>query len=174
MLIIICGLPGSGKSSLARKLRTRLPAAYLNSDIVRKQIFRKPKYTEEEKKMVYDEIVNQAEKLLLRKRKVIVDATFYTKKYRQLMVRTARDAGSPHCIILCSLPEEVAKARLEMREKSGRAVSDANYEIYLRVREKFEPISGDYLEVDCSRPMREQLEKAMKYIGERSGRRKNQ
>lgn len=174
MLIIICGLPGSGKSSLARKLKTKLPAAYLNSDIVRKQIFKKPQYTPEEKKRVYDEIVNLAEKMLLKKKNVIVDATFYTKKYRQLMVKTARDAGSKYCIILCTLPEEITKSRLDMREKSGRAVSDANYEIYLRVKEKFEPIVGDFLEVDCSTPIKEQVEIAGRYIGEKSGRKKNQ
>lgn len=173
MLIIICGLPGSGKSSLARKLKAKLPAAYLNSDIVRKQIFRKPQYTPEEKKRVYDEIVNLAEKMLLKKKNVIVDATFYTRKYRQLMVRTARDAGSKYCILLCTLPEEMTKARLERREKSERAVSDANYGIYLKLKEKFEPIEGDFLEIDCSLPMRKQVETAAGYIGERSGRGKN-
>lgn len=174
MLIIICGLPGSGKSSLARKLKAKLPAAYLNSDIVRKQIFKKPQYTPEEKKRVYDEIVNQAEKMLLKKKNVIVDATFYTRKYRQLMVSTARDAGSKYCIILCTLPEEMTKERLAKREKSSRSVSDANYEIYLKLRERFEQIEGDYLEIDCSLPIKEQVEKAGKYIGARSGRKKNQ
>jgi uncharacterized protein len=112
--------------------------------------------------------------MLLKKKNVIVDATFYTKKYRQLMVKTARDAGSKYCIILCTLPEEITKSRLDMREKSGRAVSDANYEIYLRVKEKFEPIVGDFLEVDCSTPIKEQVEIAGRYIGEKSGRKKNQ
>jgi predicted kinase len=173
MLIIICGLPGSGKSSLARKLKTQLPAAYLNSDIVRKQIFKKPQYTPEEKKQVYDEVVNQAEKMLLKKKNVIVDATFYTKKYRQLVVGTARDTGSRYCILLCKLPEDITKSRLEMREKSQRAVSDANYEIYLKLKEKFEPIEGDFLEIDCSMPIKKQVEIASTYIGEKSGRRKN-
>lgn len=173
MLIIICGLPGSGKSSLARKLKTRLPAAYLNSDIVRKQIFKKPMYTPEEKKRVYDEIVNQAEKMLLRGKNVIVDATFYTRRYRQLMAGTAKGAGSEYRMILCTLPEAMTKERLEKRERSSKSVSDANYGIYLKLKERFEPIEGDFLEIDCSLPVREQLERAMGYIGVRSGRGKN-
>lgn len=172
MLIIICGLPGSGKSSLARKLKSKLPAAYLNSDVVRKQIFKKPQYTEEEKRRVYSDIINQAEKMLREGKNVIVDATFYTRRYRQMMIETARSAGSGHCTILCTLPEDEIRKRLEMRERRGRNPSDANFDIYLKLKERFEPIEGDFLEIDCSLPAKEQVAKAAGYIGERSGRRK--
>jgi aminoglycoside phosphotransferase family enzyme len=37
-LIIVGGLPGTGKSTVARTLATRLGAAYLNSDVVRKEL----------------------------------------------------------------------------------------------------------------------------------------
>jgi predicted kinase len=173
MLIIICGLPGSGKSSLARKLRSRLPAAYLNSDVVRKQIFPKPQYTENEKKDVYNDIVNQAEKMLHQGKNVIVDATFYTRKYRQMMIDTAESAGSEHCIIMCTLPEETVKARLEKRMERGKNPSDADYKVYLEMKNKFEDIEGDFLRMDCSKPIGAQVQKATRYIGEKRGRRKN-
>ncbi len=166
MLIIICGLPGSGKSSLAKKLKRKLSAVYLNSDVIRKQIFSPPTYTEEEKRQVYMEMVNQTEKLLNGKRNVIVDATFYTKRYRGMMVEAARDAGTRHYIIRCTLPEELIISRLKERGK-GRSMSDADYDVYLKLKGRFEPIEGRYLELDCSLPATEQMTKVMDFIGEK-------
>jgi len=169
MLIIICGLPGSGKSSLSRRLKRTLPAIHLNTDKVRKEVFSSPKYTEQEKKMVYDEIVNQTEKQLLKKRNVIVDATFYSKKYRQRVINVARDTKTKYYVIRCILSEEMVKKRLEMRGKRGTGISDADYNIYLKVKEKFEPIEEKHLEVDCSLPADEQITKAMTYLGAKHG-----
>ncbi len=171
MLIIICGLPGSGKSSLSRRLKRILPAIHLNTDKVRKEVFPNPKYTEQEKKMVYDEIVNQTEKQLLKKRNVIVDATFYSKKYRQRVINVARDTKTKYYVIKCILSEEMIKKRLEMRGKRGTGVSDADYEIYLKVKEKFESIEEKHLEVDCSLEGEEQVKKAMDYLGVKHGKR---
>ncbi len=165
MLIIICGLPGSGKSSLAKKLRRKLSAVCLSSDVIRKQIFSPPRYTEEEKRQVYMEMVNQAEKLLNGRRSVIVDATFYTKRYRGMMIEAAKEAGTSHHIIRCTLPEELIISRLKERQGRRKSMSDAGYEVYLKLKGRFEPIEGEYLELDCSLPADEQITKVMDFIG---------
>jgi len=36
MLIIVCGLPGTGKTSLARKIAEKIYAVLLRTDVVRK------------------------------------------------------------------------------------------------------------------------------------------
>ena len=167
MLIIICGLPGSGKSSLAKKLKRKLSAVYLGSDVIRKQIFSHPTYTEEEKRQVYMEMLNQTEKLLNGKRNVIVDATFYTRRYRGMMVDTARETGTRHHIIRCTLPEELIMSRLKERQGRGRSLSDADYDVYLKLKGKFEPIEGRHLELDCSLPADEQIAMVMGFIGEK-------
>ena len=166
MLIIVCGLPGSGKSSLSRKLKQKLPAVYLNTDIIRKHITSKPQYTEEEKRMVYSEMANRAEKNVNMGRNVVVDATFYSKKYRNMMKNITKD----HYIVLCALPEKLIRERLKRREQRKNGVSDAGYDVYLALKEKFEPIEGDYLEVDCSLPKTKQVELVLEYIGGKRGR----
>lgn len=168
MLIIVCGLPGSGKSSLSMKLKSVFSAVYLNSDVIRKQIFPSPKYSEDEKKVVYMEMANQAEKLL-RQRNVIVDATFYKKKYRKLMMESAESAGVRHIVIECMLPEAIIRQRLAKRMETRKGVSDAGYDVYLEMKKEFEPIEGRHLELDCSAEMKKRIELVKEFIGEKDG-----
>ncbi|MBN1170101.1 AAA family ATPase [Candidatus Micrarchaeota archaeon] len=165
MLIIICGLPGTGKSSLSRKLREKIGAVYLNTDIIRKQITKKPDYSEEEKKRVYDEMINLAEKNINERKNVILDATFYSKKLRMVMKNISKD----HYVILCSLPEKLVKERLMGRERRKKGISDADYGIYLELKKRFEPVEGEYLELDCSLPKSKQVEIVLGYIGVKHG-----
>ncbi len=161
MLIIICGLPGSGKSTLSKRLKTKIPAIYLNTDIIRKQITKNPTYDENEKKAVYLEMMNIAEKHINQGRNVILDATFSTRKFRDLALRVTDDLR----IIECTLPEQMVRARLDRRKERNKAISDAGFEIYQKMKESFEEIEGDHLVIDCSLPKGKQEEIALKYLG---------
>jgi len=50
---MICGLPGVGKSTVARQLAPLINGVVISSDELRKHLFRKPKYTRRDKKLVY-------------------------------------------------------------------------------------------------------------------------
>ena len=147
-------------------MKEKLPAVYLNTDIIRKQITSKPQYTEEEKRMVYSEMANRAEKNVNLGKNVVVDATFYSSKYRDMM----RNITPDHYMVLCTLPEKLVRERLKGRERRKTGISDADYDIYLAMKEKFEPIEGDYLEVDCSLPKTKQVELVVGYMGRKHGR----
>ena len=57
MVVIVFGLPGSGKSYFASRLAKKLEADYISSDQVRKKLFTRPDYSEEGKKQVYKKLV---------------------------------------------------------------------------------------------------------------------
>jgi len=61
MLILICGLPATGKSTVARRLAKALDAEVLRTDIVRKALIGNPTYTEEEKNLIYKTVFLIAE-----------------------------------------------------------------------------------------------------------------
>jgi predicted kinase len=168
MLIIVCGLPGSGKSTLSALLAEKLPAVHLNSDPIRKRMFEKPDYTEEEKRKVYAEMRRQAEELLKEGKNVILDATFYRKEYRGMMAGIAEEAGAKVFLIKCTLSEEEIRRRLEERKK-GESVSDADYEVYRGLKGQFEPIEGACLEVDCSVDNGKTLALVRRFLGEKDG-----
>jgi len=90
MLVLITGLPGTGKSTIAMHLARRLRATVLRTDVIRKQLFPQPKYTEEEKELVYKVTFLIAEYLLRAGKNVILDGTFYKRSLRQRVYQLAR------------------------------------------------------------------------------------
>ncbi len=64
VIVIVFGLPGSGKSYFASRLAEMLKAEYINSDIVRKQLLTQKTYSEKEKLSVYDSMLEKMKTLL--------------------------------------------------------------------------------------------------------------
>ena len=152
MLIIVCGLPGSGKTSLSRALAKRFAAEHISSDLTRKRLVANPTYSQEEKKRVYDEMARETQDLLMQGKSVIADATFQDNDQRTRFSEIAASARTGSFIILCTLPEERIRRRLERRMHSA---SDADFDVYLKVKKEFKPLSGGYLTIDNSAPLKE-------------------
>lgn len=165
MLIIVCGLPGSGKSTLSALIAEEYSALHLNSDSIRKRIFEKPSYTEEEKREVYGEMRRQASEAVAHGRDVVLDATFYKKEFRDMMRGISEDAF----VIRCVLPEEETKRRLDRRQRERASPSDADYRVYKDVKGEFEPLRGPYLEVDYSLGGEEAMRKVRRFLEGKDG-----
>ena len=86
-VIWLTGIPASGKSSIAKKLREKLMSMnwrveVLESDELRKVLTPKPLYTDEERDWFYRTIIWLAQLLHRHDINVIIDATAHKKKYR--------------------------------------------------------------------------------------------
>jgi len=84
----ITGLPGSGKSSIAKELqqrvlKRRVKSRILSSDELRKRITPAPKYTEEERDLVYEMLALTAKNLTDEGVNVVIDATGNRRRYRE-------------------------------------------------------------------------------------------
>lgn len=154
--VVIFGLSGSGKSFLARILNEEFGYAWVRSDVVRKELaglrpeqvakseFGKGIYTEEMTRRVYEEMVKRAEELVRKGKRVVLDATFLKRWQRELVKSRLREA----LFILATASEEEIRRRLSKRKD----VSDADFAIYLKQREVFEPPKEvDYVEVNTER-----------------------
>ena len=53
MLLLVSGLPGTGKTFFAEHLSRQLNAEHLNTDKIRKQEIENRSYSEEKKQLVY-------------------------------------------------------------------------------------------------------------------------
>lgn len=141
-LIIVCGLPGSGKSFFAKHLSDKLKAVYLNSDICRKELFPNHRtYSEKEKQNVYDVLLSSTETNLIHTGSVVVDATFYKNKLRIPFYDLANKLNCALSVIYIEAEETLVKERTS----KIRTDSEADYSVYLKLKPVFEPIDIPHL-----------------------------
>jgi predicted kinase len=82
-LILLCGIPGSGKTTVGRALGARLErCVHIETDAIRGMVGR-AEYSSAESKFVYDAATSVAEEALRHRYDVILDATFPREEYRR-------------------------------------------------------------------------------------------
>jgi len=161
MLILISGLPGTGKTRISRELASRLNAVHISSDSIRKKMLEKRTYSEEEKARVYSEMVSQVSNSLSEGKNVIADATFYKESLRKQMREAAEKAGTDFFLVECIISEEAARERISSRMGGD---SEAKYGEYLIVKKAFEPISEERIAIDTALPVKESVETILRSI----------
>ncbi|MCF8106859.1 MAG: AAA family ATPase [Desulfohalobiaceae bacterium] len=151
-LILVCGLMGTGKSTLARNIGPYLGAEIIKSDAVRKELlgipeaeehhttFGKGIYSPEISKLTYARLFTQAAKHLRAGRSVILDASFKRQRDRQEAQQTADDFGARFLVLECTCRRQTAEKRLMHREHQANEASDGRRELFQAQRDDFEPI----------------------------------
>ncbi len=159
-LVIIAGLSGTGKSSLAAALAARTGFAHINSDVVRKSLPGVPPgelYSGETSARTYRTMFEQARAALAAGRGAIVDATFQRRCDRDAAHTLARTLDVPWLLVESRCSDAVVLARLDARAAEGRSVSDADRRVYEEQKRRYEPIVGEEAEgclvLDTSRPV---------------------
>jgi aminoglycoside phosphotransferase family enzyme/predicted kinase len=155
-LVLVGGLPGTGKSTLARNLAERASMEVIRSDAVRKDLaglgpqqaapapFGEGLYAPASTEQTYAECLRRAESALFEGRRVLVDASFGEDRRRRAFVEAGRRLGVPVVLFLCRA--EVESVRDRLRQRRGD-VSDADWSIYHQTAEHWEPMSPSIPEV---------------------------
>jgi aminoglycoside phosphotransferase family enzyme/predicted kinase len=150
LLIITCGLPGTGKSTLARRVAERTGFTLLSSDIVRKEMagraseehhyepFGKGIYARDFTERTYAALLTRASPLLLEGRSVILDASFIRRSHRKAAVRLAKETGAQFACVLFEVPAETVHRRLRQRVARGTGPSDARWDTYVAQKRRFQ------------------------------------
>lgn len=152
-LVVVCGLSGSGKSTVARRLADRLGFDWLRSDEIRKRLagaapaarlssgYAAGAYSRESTEQTYAALLADAAARLREGAGVIVDATFAAPTYRAQARAVAASAERPVLFVECTASHDEIVRRLTQRARRPDEVSDADVAIYLRQREEFVPLN---------------------------------
>jgi aminoglycoside phosphotransferase family enzyme/predicted kinase len=163
-LLLVGGLPGTGKTTLARGLASAAGFEVIRSDVVRKELA--PGATPEQLyspawiERTYSECLRRAERLLFDGNRVIVDAMFREQAQRKAFLALANRMGVPGFLIVCETPAELIRARLAARTDDA---SDADWAVYQKAAGQWEPlgigVERRTVRIDTSR-MEEALDRA--------------
>jgi predicted kinase len=170
MLIAMAGLPGTGKSTLARMLAGRLLAFVLDKDVVRAALFHPAaiEYSTRQDDFCVTVMLHTVEYLLDRDpaRHVILDGRTFSRRYQVQDVRAfARRLGTPCAFIECVCSDETVRRRLECDIAEGRhPAQNRTYEMYLSVKARAEPIAGPKLVVNTEGDLERCVQRCLEYI----------
>lgn len=150
-LVLVIGLPGSGKSHFTGALSRAVPAVVIRTDEVRKILFRRPTYSPQESGVVYRTSQYLVEEYLRLGKNVIFDGTNLSENGRKTIYDIVERAGARLLLVHVVAPERVIRERLERREdQADIALSDAGWAVYLKMKERFEPIRREHWTIDTS------------------------
>jgi hypothetical protein len=168
-LVLVAGLPGTGKSYFSRRLAQALPMVIVNSDTMRKALFPTPSYTLEESKRVFEACHQLIEELLGKGIRVIFDATNLREAHRERLYQIATRAGARLVIVWLEAPPEVVQQRMDSRQQGldSNDHSEADWEVYLRMRDSVEAIRRNFYKVDSSRDIEPVIEKVVRELRRR-------
>lgn len=151
-VVVLSGLPGAGKSHLARALLARRPFAHLDSDRLRRALFRRPAYTQAEHFRLFRAYHELMDRLLGRGISVVCDATNLREAHRRPLYEIAEKHGARLAVVQMEAPPPVVRERLSRRLAGGDPldVSEAGPEVYERMRAEAEPVRRRHLSVDTT------------------------
>jgi len=164
IFFITSGLTGTGKTTVARKISIDYNTHLISTDEVRKKLegidkferhhdaYNTGLYSPEKMLYTYDKALKKADMLLNKGENVTMDATFKTKKLRDLARNIARKNNAIFLILFCKCPEEYIKKYLDERIKK-KSISDGRWEIYLKQKNSFEEFTSNdkTVEIDISK-----------------------
>ena len=149
VIIIICGLPGVGKSTISNDLSRLINAVVLSSDKIRKEIFPRPTYTKFERRLIYDILTLLARYLHDADVNCILDATFNTEYSRKQLISKLVILPEQLCIVECTCPQNIIISRLSNRRND---YSDADISVYKRMKDIYQPLKMEHITVDTRQP----------------------
>jgi len=159
MIVLMAGLPGTGKSSLARALSERLAGTVLSKDEIRHALFtpRDIAYTTEQDDLVM-EIMLQAAGWICRadpKRYVILDGRTFSRPYQIDRVFDFANSIGQQCRILeCKCSDVIARSRLVYQAAAREhPAGNRTFALYLEVRARFETITRPKTIIDTDQTM---------------------
>lgn len=146
--MLVCGLPGAGKTSISMELAKLTNWFVLSTDKIRKELIPNPTYNVEEKRLIYDVLVVIAKYLHQSGTNCILDATFNTKYSRKMIKNKLNLSSRQIFIVECICPEDIAITRIRNRKND---YSDANAHVYRRMKATYQPIEEEHIVVDTSK-----------------------
>jgi predicted kinase len=170
VIVAMAGLPGVGKSTLARALAPRLRATVLDKDRIRAALFAPSlvDYSRAQDDFCVDVMYRTARWTLCRdpQARVILDGRTYSRADQIETLRDwAADIDVPLRVVDCTCADAVALARIDRERCAGdHPAANRDAALYRRVQAGADPIGEPKLLVDTSYPLEVCVATCLRYL----------
>ena len=164
--VVVSGLPGTGKSHFCSRLAERLPLVILESDALRKTLFPSPSYSPVESSRLFQACHLLIERLLKKGIPLILDATNLSERYRERLYSIADHLDVRLILVRVEAPAKEVRERLKARQegRSPENKSDADWEVYQKMKLAVQRIGRNHYAVDTSRDITPVLDKIVREV----------
>ena len=163
-LIVVSGLPGTGKSYFCSQLAERLPVVILETDTLRKALFSSPSYSSQESLRLFRACHLLIETLLKKGTSLIFDATNLSERNREHLYSIADHLDVKLVLVRVEAPPQVVYERLKARQENSKSKSDADWTVYQRMKPSVQKIGRNHYAVDTSRDITPVLNKIIREV----------
>lgn len=171
VLVIMCGLPGTGKTYIAGQIASKLrmssscnSISILEGDQILRQLFPATQFKRSELIATHAQMRAQTSKMLAAGQHVIYDATNITRDYRDNLCKLASNCGSHSLIVHTIANEQDILRRLCERSEDKATFSSADETVYMRMKDRWESIQRSHYIVNTSAEIKTEIARIIKKI----------
>ncbi len=133
ILVLLYGLPGSGKTAFARQISDELAVAHVQGDRIRAELFENPTYSKEENHIVASLMTYMATEFLKAGVSVIFDTNAMRAAHRRALRNVAQKIGADTVLVWLQIDPDSAfnrAARRDKRKQDDRFAQEMTPEVF--------------------------------------------
>jgi adenylylsulfate kinase len=170
MIVIMAGLPGTGKSTLARALAQRLQGVVLDKDSIRASLFQPAhvEYSQSQDDFCLEIMLQTAAYLLAKDAQlyVLLDGRTFSRRYqREGVIEFCSQVSTTWATLECVCSEATALGRLaEAVAANSHLAANRTPELYREIRKAWEPIDHPKFVIDTDADLELSVDRALRYL----------
>lgn len=170
MIVVMAGLPGTGKSAIAGQLAAALPAVVLDKDRVRDALFPSAliEYSTRQDDFCMNIMLETAAYLLRNTsvQHIIIDGRTFSRDYQVVRVKGfAVQSEVPLEIIECVCSDDTARRRLDADVAAGKHLArNRDLALYQAIKARFQPIPEPELQLNTDDDLSACVARCLAYL----------